>query len=143
MVDQITLPKETLNALGGDVGVMDLVNNTPSMVVSKATSYAAIIHEKAEQRRMLRAADFLAKAAWEDDTETRRDLASKARKRLRQVEANWRIDGGEAPLELLTADTILTTDWPEPVWTVPGILTVGLALVAGLPRSASPGWRYK
>jgi len=41
---------------------------------------------------------------------------------------------GGPPLTLLTADDILTTDWPEPVWAVPGLLPVGLAILAGRPK---------
>lgn len=37
-------------------------------------------------------------------------------------------------LDLLTADKILSTEWPEPVWAVPGILPVGLAILAGAPK---------
>jgi len=33
-----------------------------------------------------------------------------------------------------SADKILTTDWPEPVWAVPGLLPVGLTILAGAPK---------
>lgn len=39
-----------------------------------------------------------------------------------------------APLTLLTADHILTTDWPEPVWAIPQILPAGLTNFAGKPK---------
>jgi len=35
------------------------------------------------------------------------------------------------PLQTLSAYTILTTDWPEPVWAIPHYLPVGLTLFAG------------
>lgn len=35
---------------------------------------------------------------------------------------------------LLSADEILTTKWPEPVWAIPGILPVGLSVLAGPPK---------
>jgi len=35
------------------------------------------------------------------------------------------------PLTLLSADEILTTTWPEPVWAIPGILPAGLSILAG------------
>jgi len=38
------------------------------------------------------------------------------------------------PLSLLTADAILTTDWPEPVWAIPGLLPAGLTILAGKPK---------
>jgi len=40
----------------------------------------------------------------------------------------------ELLLPVQTADEILTTEWPEPVWAVPGILPVGLAILAGNPK---------
>ncbi len=40
----------------------------------------------------------------------------------------------EFPIDVLTADTILKTDWPEPVWAIPGILPVGLCILAGAPK---------
>jgi hypothetical protein len=39
-----------------------------------------------------------------------------------------------SPLSLLTADAILTTDWPEPVWAIPGLLPAGLTILAGKPK---------
>lgn len=41
---------------------------------------------------------------------------------------------GAAGLDVLSADQILTTHWPEPVWAVPGILPVGLTILAGAPK---------
>jgi len=43
-------------------------------------------------------------------------------------------DSVDTPLDLLTADSILKTDWPEPVWAVPGLLPVGLTILAGAPK---------
>lgn len=40
----------------------------------------------------------------------------------------------KSQLELLSADDILQKEWPEPVWAVPGILPVGLAILAGPPK---------
>lgn len=37
-------------------------------------------------------------------------------------------------LELLTADEILSTDWPEPTWAIPNLLPVGLTILAGRPK---------
>jgi RecA-family ATPase len=39
-----------------------------------------------------------------------------------------------SPLDLLTADQILTTAWPEPVWAIPGLLPVSLTILAGKPK---------
>jgi hypothetical protein len=40
----------------------------------------------------------------------------------------------ESPSEIMTADYILSSEWPEPVWAVPGILPIGLAILAGAPK---------
>lgn len=38
------------------------------------------------------------------------------------------------PLAVLPADLILSTHWPEPVWAIPGLLPVGLTILAGAPK---------
>jgi RecA-family ATPase len=40
----------------------------------------------------------------------------------------------EVSSHFLTADEILTTKWPEPIWAIPGILPVGLSILAGVPK---------
>jgi hypothetical protein len=40
----------------------------------------------------------------------------------------------ERPLEVLSADRILETKWPDPVWTIPNMLPVGLCILAGAPK---------
>jgi hypothetical protein len=42
--------------------------------------------------------------------------------------------GPDHPLPLLTAHHILTTDWPPPIWAIPGLLPTGLAILAGRPK---------
>jgi len=130
-VDQVTLSLETLNAVGGAARLMNLVNAVPS--VMRAPDYAREVHDAAEGRRMLRAADWLARAAFKG-AEERAEAAGKAKTRLQHIEADWRIWTGQAPLEVLSADTILSTDWPEPVWAVPNLLPRGLAILAGKPK---------
>jgi RecA-family ATPase len=39
------------------------------------------------------------------------------------------------PLKLMSADFILTTVWPDPVWAIPKHLPVGLCLLAGKPKT--------
>ena len=46
----------------------------------------------------------------------------------------WRADPDAPILDLLTADEILTAAWPEPVWAIPGLLPVGLTILAGRPK---------
>lgn len=41
---------------------------------------------------------------------------------------------GVLPFAVTSADTILTTVYPEPVWTIPDLLPVGLATLAGRPK---------
>ena len=44
-------------------------------------------------------------------------------------------DNADAPpLILLSADQLLTTDWPEPVWAIPNLLPAGLTILAGRPK---------
>lgn len=38
------------------------------------------------------------------------------------------------PLDVISADELLTTDWPEPVWAVPELLPEGLTILAGRPK---------
>jgi len=62
------------------------------------------------------------------------DLAGRVKAALtREIRAHLRETGNTA-IETLTADVILTTDWPEPVWAIPRILPVGLAILAGRPK---------
>jgi len=126
-VDWITLPQDVVDGAGGPTQIQELTYLCTSPL--HAHDYAAIIRDKAEQRRMLRAANFLARAAHADG-DRRRELAAKARRRLREIEI-----GEHVPeLELLTADDILTTVWPEPTWAIPGMLPAGLAILAGRPK---------
>ncbi len=39
------------------------------------------------------------------------------------------------PLDVWTADTLLSTAFPEPVWAVPGLLPAGLTILAGAPKT--------
>lgn len=129
-VDEVTLPDDTLARVGGAARIVELINAVPS--VAAGPGYLTKLMEADEQRRMLKAADWLARAAHEDEAEPRRGLIRKARGRLQEIENDWA--GGAERLGLLSADEILATEWPEPVWTVPGILPAGLSLLAGLPK---------
>ncbi len=39
------------------------------------------------------------------------------------------------PLDVWTADSLLSTTFPEPVWAVPGLLPAGLTILAGAPKT--------
>ena len=40
----------------------------------------------------------------------------------------------ELPFRVLPADEIIKTDWPEPVWAIPGIMPVGLTILGGFAK---------
>ena len=59
------------------------------------------------------------------------DLAAAVQERL--AERFERADG--AAIEgLISADSVLTRDWPEPVWAIPRYLPAGLTILAGKPK---------
>jgi predicted transcriptional regulator len=58
--------------------------------------------------------------------ELKADIAARMHSRLRM--------GERPPLTLLSADKILTFDWPEPAWAVPQLLPAGLTILAGQPK---------
>lgn len=127
-VDSITLSDETLEKLGGAFGISKLINQCPSHAY--ADNYADKIRSAAEQRRMLKAADWLARAAHQDDVDVRRDMMGKVNRYLHGVESR----GSSASLDVMTADHILETKWPEPVWAIQDMLPAGLAILAGKPK---------
>ncbi len=59
-----------------------------------------------------------------------------AAQRLREARSRILADraAGTDGLPVMTADSILTATYPEPVWAVPGLLPVGLAILAGRPK---------
>lgn len=60
-VDEVTLPLDVLDAIGGAPGILELINSCPS--VTRAGDYARIVREKSEQRQTLDLAERLARAA--------------------------------------------------------------------------------
>jgi len=54
--------------------------------------------------------------------------------RVRAEAAKPSRGGDDAVPYLLSADDILREEYPEPVWAVPGLLPVGLSLLAGRPK---------
>lgn len=59
-----------------------------------------------------------------------------AAERLKQAHSRIVTDraAGTDRLPVVTADSILTATYPDPVWAVPGLLPVGLAILAGRPK---------
>jgi RecA-family ATPase len=78
---------------------------------------------------------------WPDLPTTRRDANSWLKKRPDLLEVVAKVDTSDdapsvPPLApyLLTADELLTTEWPEPVWAIPNLLPAGLTILAGKPK---------
>lgn len=128
-VNSGTLPLAVLEALGGADAIVDLINRCPSAVYG--ADFARTVGEYAERRQAEAAAHYLAKSAHQETAERHRSL-SRARQRLQEIEADW--NAAPASLSLLSADEILTTIWPEPVWAVPDLLPAGLTILAGKPK---------
>lgn len=92
--DQITLPDDVINVIGGAVTITNLINGCPSAV--RAGDYARIVREKADQRRTLKIADWVARAAHKEPG-VRYELLRKALERGQNLLAET---GGN------------TADWP-------------------------------
>jgi len=132
-VDNITVAAELqrsgkLEEIGGRGYLTQLVALTPS--TANAKDYAIIVDNFAWQRRALDLASDIAKY-------------SKRPKKLREILSRASIQFGPRrngkPLDFLTADEILTREWPEPNWAVPQMLPAGLTILAGKARSARAG----
>ncbi len=79
------------------------------------------------------------RATWPDLPDDRAGIAAWLAAHADVAEAVARVDPegpspDAPPLDLLTADTILTTVWPEPVWAIPNLLPAGLTILAGKPK---------
>lgn len=114
-----------LGKAGGAAYLLGLVEELPNHAL--AGQYAGQVRELAQRRRILEAAAGIA-AATKDGAGLALD---KAKALLAKLEAEQTAGQPEPKLELLTADEILTTDWPEPTWAVPGLLPVGLTILGG------------
>jgi len=127
-VDPVTLQSELetqghLEDVGGAAYIIRLINAVPSAI--NVESYARIVEDTATRRRLLGTASRIAQAAHsQDDVEQAVRLAEADLKAAQRVRP-------EARLSILSANDILTTDWPEPVWVIPNLLPAGLAILAG------------
>lgn len=94
---------------------------------TEALHFAREIKKLSARRAVIRAGARMTRLAHAGDVDLP-DLLHIAKADLDVVQ----IGDPDAPiLSLLTADTILTTEWPEPVWAIPGLLPVGLTILAG------------
>jgi replicative DNA helicase len=133
-VDLVTLCDELerrgrLGEVGGAAYITCLTNAVPSAI--HAESYAHIVEEAAVRRRLIAAAGQIAQIAYRESDDVQGTL-KQAEEAVRSV--GKRVNGGRAKIPLLSADAILTTEWPEPIWAVPGLMPVGLTILAGKPK---------
>jgi hypothetical protein len=137
-VDFVTLCDELercghLDDVGGAAYVTRLMNAVPSAI--NAAAYGHIIEKAAIRRRLLNAASRIAQVAYREDGDLETDV--------QQVEAEIKAACQRArpsiELSILSADDILTTEWPEPVWAIPGLLPAGLSILAGKAK-AGKSW---
>ena len=92
---------------------------------------ATTVFDLYKKRRILAVnADFAAKSSQADGTGLN-DILFRFKKELEEIEA-LNISQKE-PLSV-PADTILNTDWPEPVWVVEKMLPTGLGFIGGKPK---------
>jgi hypothetical protein len=75
-------------------------------------------------------ADYEAILSRLPDSKLADELKAHAARKLRESLAT----GDGPPFDLLSADAILTTIWPEPVWAIDGLLPAGLTILAGKPK---------
>ena len=89
-------------------------------------TYSQQVIEAAAKRSLRRLADKALKLS-EDGTGANEALQSIAdlTKRCQERAVGYK------PLELLSADEILNTEWPEPTWAIPDLAPTGLAILAG------------
>lgn len=113
-----------LGEIGGEAYLWKLENKTPTSLHAK--QYAEVIRDLAARRRLIQEMGEVVRLA-HDDSKPLTDATRVAQRAVADV-----IHDPE--MQLLTADAILTTDWPEPVWAVPGLLPVGLTILAGKPK---------
>ena len=132
-VDFVTLCDELekrgqLEETGGTAYITHLVNAVPSAI--NAESYAHIVEDAAVRRRLIAAASKIVQDAYKEDENVEVAL-KRAEEAVRSAEKRA---NGRCKIPLLSADAILTTEWPEPIWAVPGLLPVGLTILAGKPK---------
>jgi DNA-binding transcriptional ArsR family regulator/Mrp family chromosome partitioning ATPase len=104
-------------------------NSDTAPTPARAQYHGELIKEAAIRRRAVAAAAELARAAYDPKAQLS-ELAAKAQGL--QATVTKPVNG--PALKLLTADEILTTNWPEPVWAIPGLLPAGLTILPGKPK---------
>ncbi len=101
-----------------------------SVSVAYAQTWAATIHDYAERRRLF---DLLGLAATQvqngGDLVALRERLSAELTRLQEVKKTR-----PAPKTSWTVAELYAAEFPEPTWTVPGIIPTGLTFLAGRPK---------
>jgi len=124
--DQVGAAK--LKEAGGMEYVMHLLNDTPSAL--HVEKYATIVKKWAQKRAYSTALKNAVKHFYEHATDD--DPFTRTAEILQQ--AIPQNPGRERRQTSWTSDELLTANFPEPTWVVPGILPVGLSLLAGRPK---------
>jgi len=91
-------------AIGGILGNMTSVDNQEGLQITLSSG-----NELNDVEALIKAAQVRADSVPED------------------LRDNWHDD-------LISSDTILTTEWPEPNWAVPNLLPTGLSILGGAPK---------
>ncbi len=102
---------------------LDAQNATPTVL--NAARYAARVAELAERRRMLAIATQIAQAAADGNLDAAAAILARAegpRNKARRVKTSY------------TGDELSDAEFPDPVWLVPGLIPVGLVVLAGRPK---------
>lgn len=99
--------------------------------VYSAPNRANQVHDLAARRRVLPHAQDLLRIIYQSNGTWREDLATAAQ-RVTQLTA--RPAARPARVTSWTAAELLAAQFPDPVWVVPDLITVGLTLLAGRPK---------
>jgi hypothetical protein len=113
--------------INGDVYLPHIEAITPTAL--HVETYAKTVKDFAVRRAAEVQAKELARAAYD----LRSDITG-ATKGVRDNLAQVVMTRNSQLLTLLTADVILTTKWPDPVWAIPSLLPTGLTILAGKPK---------
>lgn len=117
-----------LDEAGGSAYLTRLLNFVPTSM--HVLSYARIVRDCSIRRAANRAAGIIAEAAANEKANLH-DALMTARA---TIEAELYRAAGVGDLSFLSADFILTHEWPDLVWAIPGLLPTGLTVLAGRPK---------
>jgi replicative DNA helicase len=131
-IDYVTIAdvleaERRLDGVGGAAYITQLINAVPSAV--NVESYARLVRDDAVRRQMLKVATDIAKRAYAEEGDVELAIQSAAAELKATLRAR-----PQAGFSVLSADVILGTVWPEPVWAVPNLLPCGLTILAGKPK---------